>query len=155
MWVYMYACIYKLPFNLSHMPEPGLVPHPTHLGASPGSALGSGRALEHDVGDSVGPCCPRHVPSPPTLRSTSAFKKIAPVVQCVSSITPHSVSIICPLPGLLHHAVHNSLCFCLSRAWGSFVSFACACGAVHPIPTPASSKMQCIVYIHSMRWKTL
>lgn len=57
-FIYIYTHIihiYKLPFNLSHMPELSLVSHPTHLGASPGSATGSGCALEHDEGDSKGP----------------------------------------------------------------------------------------------------
>lgn len=38
-YIYIHAHIYKLPFNLSHTPEPRLVTHPTHLGASPGSAV--------------------------------------------------------------------------------------------------------------------
>lgn len=69
------------------MPEPRLVPHPTHLGASPGSAVGSGRALEHDEGGSVSP---RPALSPPNLGSTSRQEKVAPAVQCVSSIAPQS-----------------------------------------------------------------
>ena len=69
------------------MPQPRLVPHPMRLGASPGSATGSGRALEHDGGGSVGP---RPALSPPTLGSTNVHEKVASVVQHVSSITPHS-----------------------------------------------------------------
>lgn len=132
------------------MPEPRLVPHPTHLGASPGSATGPGRALEHNVGDSVGPCCSGHA-----LGSTNVHEKVAPVVQCVSSFAPHSgVNHLPTSWPALHQTVHEQPVLlgpaaCLSRVQGSFLSFTCGCGAVYPLLIPASSKMQhiCSLYI--------
>lgn len=162
-YISIHIYIFKLPFNLSHMPEPRLVPHPKHLGAIPGSATGSGRALEHDVGDSVGSCCPQHALSPPTLGSTNVHEKVAPVFPCVSSVTlcggvNHRPT---PWPAPSHHTQLPLLLgpvARLSRAQGSFVSFACAFGVGYPRLVPTSSKMQLIcslfLYIYSMKWKT-
>lgn len=76
-----------MPFNLSHMPELKLVSHPTHLGASPGSVMDSGCALEHSGGGSVDP---QPALILPTLSSTNVHKTVASVIQCVFSITPFS-----------------------------------------------------------------
>lgn len=69
------------------MPELYLVSYPTHLGGSPGSTMGSGRALEHDEGDSMCSSCLGHVLYASTLSSRNMHEQVQSVIQCVLSIT--------------------------------------------------------------------
>lgn len=145
-YIYTHTHIYKLSFNLSHMLEPRLVAHPTHLGASPGSAVGSGRALERDEGGSVSP---RPVLSPPNVGSTSRQEKVAPAAQCVSSIAPQNgvnhLPTPWPTPSHSTQAVRASgSCSVPEQGQGSLGSFACGFGAVYPLLILVSSKLQCI-----------
>jgi len=54
-----------------------------HLGASPGSDMGSGHVLEYNGGGCVGPW---HALICPGLNNTNVHEKVAPVLQCVSSV---------------------------------------------------------------------
>ena len=84
--------------------------------------MGSGRALEHNVGDSVGPCCSGHV-----LGSTNVHKKAAPLFSVRPPSPLAEVAIICPLPGL--HSITrytSSLCFwVLQPAWAGYKAVLC------------------------------
>lgn len=143
--------IYKLPFNLSHMPEIYLVlyPNPMHLGGSPGSAMGSGRALEHDEGDSICSSCLGHVLCAPNLSSRNMHEQVEPVVQCVLSITPGS--------DVRHLALNPWLMVCVQcMSRGKIVLCHLLVGLVCMPPSCSDLHRDAmfVVFIYPVKWKT-
>lgn len=139
----IYVSIYiKIYINLSHTLEARLVLHPTHLGASPGSATGPGCALEHDGGDSV---------DPPAPSTANMCKKGAPAAQGMFSITSHSGVTDLPTPLLRAQAACASGACNLSSGQARFVSL----GAVFFLLTAPQRLNIFIIYLYSMKWKTL
>lgn len=132
------------------MPELYLVSYPTHLGGSPGSTIGSGRALEHDEGDSMCSSCLEHVLYAPTLSSRNMHEQVQPVIQCVLSITPGS--------DVRHLALTPWLMVCVQCMRRDKIILCNLLAGLVCVPSSYSDLQKdatFVLFIYPMKWKIL